>query len=334
MARRKTKNRTNIKRLAGIPYHDAWVSFTCIRCSHRNYFNVGKKLLSPSEAYETALWKCEKCGFIHSKSSDLPETGLAGKPLPFKAWGKKVTSHESVAAQRFWKSFFAYTTEYPSSYWKQCNTCGRIIPFFSFSGHKGWGPLERQMECRSCKSVINAKLNPKRTKEQLHESSSRRRIADLLLEGENEKIDFKELFEKFNSKCFKTGKVLDIKDRKSWAIDHILPSKYLYPLTKANAALLSREANENKRDQWPSRFYTNNELKRLAIITGANLSVISSKNPVVNRRINVDKCVTRMLNVRSATDLSRRINDLKKLLKDYHLVGGLSLNNRKMLGLR
>ncbi len=333
MPRRKTINKTNIKRLAGVPAFDAWVSFTCLRCSHRNNLSVGKNLLNPSEAYENALWKCEKCGFIHSKSSDLPEKDLAGKNLPFKEWGKKITTHTSVATQRFWKAFFTIATEYHSSYWKQCNTCGKILPASAFSGHKGWGPLEKQMECRSCKSVINTKLNPKRTKEQLHESSVKRRIADLLLEGDNERIDFAELFEKFESRCFKTRKILDVNDRGSWAVDHILPSRFLYPLRKDNAALLSREANENKRDRWPSQFYTNNELKRLAMITGANLAVISSKKPVINPHIDVNKCVVRMLNVRGATDLSKRIDELKKLLRDNKLVGRLSRENKKMLGL-
>lgn len=332
MVRRSAVNKTNIKRLPGIPTHDAWVSFTCLRCSNRNYLHIGKALLNPSSAYEEALWKCQKCGFIHSKSSDLPVTDPDGKDLPFKAWGKSVTSHTSIAAQRFWKSFFAIATEYHSSYWKQCNTCGKILPASAFSGHRGWGPLEKQMECRSCKSVINAKLNPKRTKEQLHESSVKRRVADLFLEGENERLDFKELFERFDSRCFKTGKVLDINDRKSWVIDHLLPSRFLYPLRKENAVLLSREANENKRDRWPSQFYTNNELKRLAMITGANLLIISSKKPIVNPNIDVNKCVERMLNVRSATDLSRRINDLKKLLQDNKLLDSLSTQNKRMLG--
>jgi len=333
MARRKTKNRTDIKRLAGIPYHDAWVSFSCIKCSKRNYLNIGKKLLNPPEAYEIGLWKCESCGFIHSKRSDLPEKDPRGKVLPFKGWGKKMTTHETVAAQRFWKSFFATATEYPSSYWKQCNSCGRILPFSSFSGHKGFGPLERQIECRSCKSVINAKLNPKRTKEQLHESAVRRRIGDLLFPGEEKNINLQDLFKRFESKCFKTGKVLNMKDRKSWAIDHILPSKYFYPLTKENAALLSREANENKRDMWPGKFYSNDELKRLATITGANLSLISSKKPIVNLQVDVDAAVSRLLSVRGATDLSRRIEDIKRVLKSSGLGDRLSAKNRSMLGL-
>lgn len=333
MARRKSINKTEIKRLPGIPIHDAWVSFACLRCSQRNFLQIGKELLNPMESYLNALWKCQNCGFIHSKNSDLPDVDLAGKDLPFKAWGKKITSHNSIAAQRFWKSFFTISTEYHSSYWKQCNTCGKILPASAFSGHKGWGPLEKQMECRSCKSVINSKLNPKRTKEQLHESSVKRRIADLLLEDDNEKIDFTELFQRFSSRCFKTGKVLNISDRRSWAIDHLLPSRFLYPLRKNNAVLLSREANENKRDRWPSQFYTNNELKKLAMITGADLSIISSKIPIINPNIDVNKCVDRMLNVRGATDLSRRIDDLKKLLKDNKLIDRVSPKNRMMLGL-
>lgn len=332
MPRRATKNRTNIRRLTGIPYHDAWVSFACLKCSNRNYINIGKTLLHPDEAYQEASWKCENCGFIHSKNSDLPEKDHRGKNLPFKSWGKKVSLSNSVATQRFWKSFFTTATESRESYWKQCNTCGRILPSSSFSGHKKWGPLEKQMECRSCKSVINADLNPKRTKEQLHESSVKRRIADLLLEGENEKISFADLFKRFGSQCFKTGKRLDINDRDSWRIDHVLPSRYLYPLTTTNAALLSREANDNKSDQWPSKFYTNNELKDLASITGANLSLISRKEPIVNTKINVDKCVTRMLNVRSKTDLNKRIDGLKKLLTDNNLIDRLSRRNKQILG--
>lgn len=188
------------------------------------------------------------------------------------------------------------------------------------------------MECRSCKAVINTNLNPKRTKEQLHESAAKRRTAELLLAGENERLDINDLFKRFSSKCFKTGKLLDIKQRETWAIDHVLPSRWLYPLSIKNAALLSKEANNNKRDKWPSEFYTNNELKRLACITGANLELMSNKEPVINPNIDVDACVSRMLTVRSATDISRRIKDLKKLLQDYNLVNNLSEQNKKLLG--
>lgn len=322
MARRNTVNITGIKRLESIPYHDAWVTYICVNCKHINHIKIGQKLITPTEAIEKCVWKCEKCEYIHSKESDLP----------FSNWEYEFLDNEAITVLRFWEGFFRTSTENNESYWKQCNVCGRILPFNSFSKHSGWGPLERQMECRGCKGAINAVLNPKRSKEQLHESSVRRRIADLFLTDENESIDFKELFERFDSKCFKTKVRLNIDDRTSWAIDHILPSKYLYPLRKNNAALLSKEANNNKRDRWPSAFYTNNELIELATLTGADLKLISSKNPIINKNIDVNKGVERYLLVREKSDLIKRINEIRKILQIYDLVGKLSEENLKLLG--
>ena len=322
MARRKTINTTGIKRIEGVPYHDAWVAYKCVSCKRMNYVLIGKKLISPIEAIENSVWKCKHCGFIHSKESDLP----------FENWEEKHNDSESATAYRFWEGFFRIATEHPESYWKQCNVCSRILPFQAFSKHSGWGPLERQMECRSCKGAINAVLNPKRTKQQLHESAVRRRIADLFLEEENEDIIFQELFDRFQHKCFKTKAPLDINDRDSWAVDHICPSKYLYPLTKENAALLSKSANDNKHDKWPSKFYTNNELIDLAKITGANLKLISSKTPIMNRNIDINRGVERYLQVREKSNLPKRIKEIKKILRVYELVDGLSAENKKLLG--
>ena len=77
---------------------------------------------------------------------------------------------------------------------------------------------------------------------------------------------------------------------------------------------------------------TNDELKKLALITGSNLELISSKKPIVNENIDVNACLTRMLNVRSATDIARRIKELKKLLEDNNIVNKLSKQNKRMLG--
>lgn len=238
MTRRKTVNRTGIPRIKGIHYHAAWVSFACINCGKRSYIELGLELLSPEEALDTAEWLCEYCGFVHSRESDLP----------FVTWPDDARVASGIPARRFWQAFFRSATQEPESYWKQCNACGRILPMPDYSRHSKWGPLERQMECRACKAVINNITNPKRTSEQHHEASFRRRIADLLLEGEDESIDHQELFARFGGRCFKSGKELEISDRRSWTIDHILPSKYFYPLKKSNAALLSREANDKKRD--------------------------------------------------------------------------------------
>ncbi|MDQ6762421.1 MAG: hypothetical protein M3015_07315 [Bacteroidota bacterium] len=324
MTRRKTINKTGLSRIEGIPYHDAWVGFICLSCKELNNVNIGSKLLSPKNAYETSEWKCTKCGYLHSKESDLP----------FEHWDEEFRLAESIVAQRFWEAFFRIATEHSESYWKQCNTCGRILPFAAFSKHSGWGVLERQMECRSCKGAINSVLNPKRTKQQLHESSIRRRIADLLVEGENEFIDIEDLFIRFEGKCFKTGITLDINNRETWAIDHIIPSKWLYSLKKENAALLSKDANSNKREKWPSEFYTNNELIELAKITGADLSLISNKTPIINTHINVNSCVERYLQVREKSHLPKRVTELKKIITDYNLVTKLSAANKKLLGFK
>lgn len=325
MARRKTKNTTGLKRIEGIDPFLAWVGYTCVRCGTLNHVQAGKTLLDPEDTYKNAEWKCQKCHFLHSSASDLP----------FAGWKASWRSASSVSCQRFWQGFFRIYTEAHDSYWKQCNTCGHILPANAFSRHADWGPLERQMECRSCKGVINAILNPKRTHEQLWEGSIKRRVGDLLLEGENHKADDKfirDLFSRFGSRCFKTGKHLDISDRGSWAIDHILPSRYLYPLKKENAALLSREANGHKRDRWPSAFYTNSELIRLAQLTGANLDILASKKPIFNPSIDVDACVTRYLTVREKSDLPKRIKELKKLLEGNKLTANLSKENRRLLG--
>ena len=332
MARRLVKNKTNLKRIPNVPTNEVFVFFVCLKCSYYNTINVGNKLISPSEAYENAVWRCKNCDFIHSKTSLLPIKDDYGKKLPFSDWDKEFIMPKSLHVQRFWKAFFTSATESKEVYWKQCNTCGKVLPEKSFSRHKGWGPLEKQLECRSCKAVINTDQNPKRTKEQLHESSSRRRVAELLLKGENERIDSKELFKRFNSRCFKMGTTLNIKNRKSWAIDHTLPSRWLYPLSIANATLLSKEANDNKSDKWPSEFYSNEELKKLAILTGANLELIARKKPLVNKNIDVNACVERMLTVRRLTDMSKRIKELKKMLEDYNLVKKLSKKNKGLLG--
>lgn len=324
MPRRKTVHHTGLERIEGIPFHDAWVGFVCVKCSVLTHIQVGATLLDPQSSFESAAWKCKKCGYVHSRNSDLP----------FKNWPGKYRIHTSLPAERFWLGFFRIATEHPSSYWKQCNTCGRILPFHAFSRHAGWGVLECQMECRGCKGAINAVLNPRRTRQQLHESAVRRRVADLLLKGENRPPDLRQLFYRFGSKCFKCGKHLSFDARRRWETDHILPSKYLYPLTVENAALLCVGCNNTKHGRWPSEFYTNNELIGLSKLTGADLSLLASAKPFVNPNIDVDACVSRYLTVRERSNLAKRLKELKKLLVDYSLVGKLSAQNKKTLGFK
>ncbi len=179
-------------------------------------------------------------------------------------------------------------------------------------------------ELRRCKGAINAVLNPRRTRQQLHEGSVKRRIADLLLEGENQGINLKDLFKRFDCKCFKCGKSLKFSERGSWEVDHVLPSKFLYPLTAENAALLRASCNNNKHSRWPIDYYTNGELIALSRITGADLSLLANSAAVVNANIDVDACVARFLKVRERSNLKKRLMELRSLLKDYGLTEKLS----------
>lgn len=331
MARRSSKNETGIERIAP-PHgavHDAWTAYVCLNCRSLNYVYIGDELLTPEEAYNGQSWVCEKCGFEHSKCSDLPSSWD-------ECWLPELLESGELTVERFWRAFFKNATENPQAYWKFCNACGRIQPSNHFSKHAGWGPLEKQMECRACKAAINAVLNPQRTSEQLRESSVRRRIGDLIVSDYKEKLDNPALFERFGGKCFKTGKPLDITKTGTWHVDHILPSKYLYALNPRNAALLSDEANRNKRDRWPSEFYTPQELVELARITGADLQLLSSPEPVQNTSIsseNVNRAVDRYLAVRNSTDLPKRIAEIRKVLQYYNLTALLDERHKSMLGL-
>lgn len=325
--RRKTVNNTGILRKQ-IKYNanDVWAAYVCVNCGKLNLVHIGDHTISPDYAYNNARWTCAECEFVHSKDSDLPSN--------WDNWNEDLLINGQLTVERFWKAFFNSCTENKEVFWKQCNVCGRVLPFSYFSRHKGWGPLERQMECRACKGAINAQLNGLRTSEQLRESGIRRRIADMFIyEEQRKKLDTDKIFKRFGGKCFKSGKPLDKNDTGSWAIDHILPQKYLWPLTEDNACLLSTECNSEKRDKWPSEYYTNEELVRLARITGANLQLLTSKEPIINQNIDVNGGVDRYLNIRNSNvDMDKRIQEIKKIIDAYNLVGKLDAQHKKILG--
>lgn len=330
MPRRKAVNVTGISQIASVDNKGIWIMYVCVKCHHINVVNVGQHLLTPDEAYNTSVWECERCHFIHSKDADLPSE--------LENWSTEFLNNTSINCQRFWQAFFREATIRPECYWKQCKTCGRVLPSEQFAKHTGstFGELQKQLECKSCKAAINAKLNPKRTAEQLREGGANRRWGDLfaIIDSEEEaKIDIQDLFDRFHGRCFKTKAPLDINNRSSWHIDHILPAKYFYPLTIQNAALLSSEANEAKKALWPSEFYSEQELVELALITGADLELISSKEPVVNQNIDVNAAIEKYLNVRNNTDLPKRVRELRKVIVNNQLVDLVSEANKKILKL-
>lgn len=326
MARRTTVNITGITSLKDVEANAAWAFYVCVNCKKTNLVKIGTVLPTAQDAFENFGWECEHCGYNHSKDSDLPSD--------WDNWPDDFLENDSEHAQRFWQVFFQIATDSKENYWKQCKTCGRILPSEYFARHAGktWLPLERQRECKCCKGAINAKLNALRTKEQLHEGNIRRRVADMFVSTIKRDFSDSDLFNKFEGKCFKCNKSLILKNRSDWAIDHIMPSKYLWPLTSNNSALLCKECNSNKRDKWPRDFYTNSELHKLSEITGGNLELWSQPTPIINENVDVNQAVINYLNTREYSKLHKRIMELKKIIEDYDLINKLSDDNKKKLG--
>jgi hypothetical protein len=73
-------------------------------------------------------------------------------------------------------------------------------------------------------------------------------------------------------------------------------------------------------------------LIELSRITGADLNLLASREPIVNQNIDVNACVTRFLQVRERSNLKKRLDELRKLLSDYGLTDQLSPQNKKILG--
>ena len=165
MARRQSVNETGIDRLPNVNSNDIFVAYTCVNCKTLNYVNVGQTLLKGDELAENAEWECPHCHYVHSITSDLPDN--------WDHWKEELRSADSLACYMFWKNFFNIAVENKEAYWKQCKTCGRILPASLFSRHAGWSALEKQLECRCCKASINAVGNPKRTSEQHREAAAK-----------------------------------------------------------------------------------------------------------------------------------------------------------------
>jgi hypothetical protein len=328
MSRRPQKNETGISHLPGVPNNDIWIAYTCLQCGAVNYENIGQHIIKADDAFNNCKWTCKYCGYVHSKESNLPEK--------YTNWRIELRNYNSITCQRFWRSFFMVSTANPEYYWKQCTTCGRVLPSTAFAKHKNWSEIEKQQECKACKAAINAVGNPKRTKEQLSESSIRRRLGDLLQPDPDYTpfSDIDDLFERFEGRCFVTGKALDKNNRREWNIDHILPAAYFWPLTKDNAALLSTKANGSKRASWPSQIYTPSQLIKLAKITGADLSLLTSQEPIYNTNIDPNRAVERYLNVREGCDFAKKIKELVKILTESNLIDGLSPENKRLLGIK
>jgi hypothetical protein len=178
---------------------------------------------------------------------------------------------------------------------KKCAYCQRLLPLdpknvLQLGFHKHSAKKSgHQNECRACKKFrINDFFNPKRTSDQLHESSVITREKKVLLREPNILQEFKNrhngeglrtfVWERFNKKCFKCSLAVKLNE---FELDHTRPLSYLWPLDEY-ATCLCEKCNNFKKDRFPTDFYSQKEIERLATVVGLSVAELNKKD--INRK--------------------------------------------------
>ena len=179
--------------------------------------------------------------------------------------------------------------------YKYCIICNTIKPLDLFDKHKS-RKSGRQGECRLCKVVYNSIKNKTRLTDQHREAAQKRRMyLDL---SASTRIYSEEIYKRFRYRCFKCNRDLRKADTKERPLDHTLPAVFLWPLTTENATLLCQEHNGEKSGKWPSAYYSGNELKALAILTGVEYETLAGPphyNPEAIKRLKTAEQVDQLL---------------------------------------
>jgi hypothetical protein len=179
--------------------------------------------------------------------------------------------------------------------YKYCIICNTMKPVHLFDHHRA-RKSGRQGECRLCKAIYNSIKNQTRLTDQHREAAQKRRMY-LDLSG-SRKINSQEVYKRFGYRCFKCNKDLRGVSAKERPLDHTLPAVFLWPLTTENATLLCREHNGEKSGKWPSEYYSDEELKKLSILTGIPYTTLAGSphyNPEAIARLRDSEHVDRLL---------------------------------------
>ncbi|MFT3912592.1 MAG: hypothetical protein QM704_00480 [Anaeromyxobacteraceae bacterium] len=172
---------------------------------------------------------------------------------------------------------------------KKCAYCQRLLPIdtkrpatLAFHKHNA-KRTGHQNECRACKKWrINDDFNPKRTVDQLHESSVITRERKLFLREPEALYAIKEregaglksiVWNRFGRKCFRCKTPLALKDVE---LDHTRPMAYLWPIDE-HATCLCGACNNHKKDRFPVDVYTEPQLRELAKVTGLTYADLTKK---------------------------------------------------------
>ena len=162
-----------------------------------------------------------------------------------------------------------------SQEFKYCIVCNSVKPLHLFDHHAS-RKSGRQGECRLCKKVYNAIKNQTRLTDQHREAAQKRRMY-LDLAG-SAKISSGKIYERFGYRCFKCKADLrKVDDERERPLDHTLPIAFLWPLTTENATLLCRSHNGEKSGKWPGQYYSDQELRELAVLTGIPYETLAAQ---------------------------------------------------------
>lgn len=235
--------------------------FQCLNSECEEFIFVRKD--SIGDIFEIT---CPSCGFVF-RSGDETQffsyemLDIRNNPPTVVEDGNFTILHDDYVAE---------AKEY-----KYCLICNALKPLELFDRHSA-RQSGRQGECRLCKAVYNSIKNQTRITDQHREAAQKRRMY-LDLSG-GTKIDSEAVYEKYGYRCFKCGKDLrTVENQNERPLDHTLPAVFLWPLTTTNATLLCRDCNGGKSGKWPSLYYSDQELRRLSVITGVPYDLLTSK---------------------------------------------------------
>ena len=210
---------------------------------------------------------CPTCGYVHE----------SGGETKFYDYSMDVNDDSGVPVSVATGSFSIYHDDYiaEAKLYKYCIVCNAIKPLEFFDRHASRAS-GHQGECRLCKKAYNEIKNGTRLTDQHREAAQKRRL--LLDVAGSPKINSREIENRYEQKCFCCGKDLSaVTDKREKPLDHTLPVYYLWPLSTENATLLCRDCNGNKSGTWPSDFYDDSHLRRLAILTGFDYDLLSGE---------------------------------------------------------
>jgi hypothetical protein len=225
---------------------------------------------------------------------------------------------------------------------KKCSYCGRYLPLDSsrpgslaFHKHNA-KRTGHQNECRSCKKLrINDTFNPRRTVDQLHESSLITRERKLFLREPEILQRIKDrhgdglksiVWKRFGRRCFLCQRPLKLSEVE---LDHTRPIAYLWPIDEF-ATCLCATCNNLKKDRFPVDVYTDGQLRDLARITGLPYEALTQRsvNEVELKRIIDD--IARFASTWDPRTFNATRRKIRELKRDIDLLEILKETNPEM----